>query len=103
MVGLWWWASGAAAQPKSPQAGWGGYVDAPAEAWSNGTPVLDLDGRWAKGYVARAGEQRAYVTARAEALPAMSMLNSWSRKTVKPSFRLSWNQSRQVMRLPVQL
>ena len=33
----------------------------------------------------------------------MSMLNSWSRKTVRPSFRLSWNQSRQVMRLPVQL
>jgi hypothetical protein len=37
------------------------------------------------------------------ALPAMSMLNSWSRKTVRPSFRLSWNQSRQVTRLPVQL
>ena len=33
----------------------------------------------------------------------MSMLNSWSRKTVRPSFRLSWNQSRQVTRLPVQL
>jgi len=43
------------------------------------------------------------LTARADALPAMSMLNSWSRKTVRPSFRLSWNQSRQVMRLPVQL
>ena len=33
----------------------------------------------------------------------MSMLNSWSRKTVRPSFSDSWNQSRQVMRLPVQL
>jgi hypothetical protein len=33
----------------------------------------------------------------------MSWLNSWSRKTVRPSFRLSWNQSRQVTRLPVQL
>jgi len=43
------------------------------------------------------------LTARADALPAMSMLNCWSRKTVSPSFRLSWNQSRQVMRLPVQL
>ena len=29
--------------------------------------------------------------------------NSWSRKTVRPSLRQSWNQSRQVMRLPVQL
>src|SRR5205085_9992497 len=26
--------------------------------------------------------------------------NSWSRKTVRPSFRLSWNQSRHVTRLP---
>jgi hypothetical protein len=33
----------------------------------------------------------------------MSAVNSWSRKTVRPSFRHSWNQSRQVMRLPVQL
>ena len=33
----------------------------------------------------------------------MSEENSWSRKTVSPSFRQSWNQSRQVMRLPVQL
>ena len=33
----------------------------------------------------------------------MSAENSWSRKTVRPSFRQSWNQSRQVMRLPVQL
>ncbi len=29
--------------------------------------------------------------------------NSWSRNTVSPSFRQSWNQSRQVMRFPVQL
>ena len=35
--------------------------------------------------------------------PAMSAENSWSRNTVRPSFRLSWNQSRQVTRLPVQL
>src|SRR6202051_2686356 len=29
--------------------------------------------------------------------------NSWSRNTVSPSFRQSWNQSRQGMRAPVQL
>jgi len=55
------------AQGTSRLAGWGAYGEASAEAWSNGTPVLDLDGRWAKGYERRAGEQRAYVTARAEA------------------------------------
>ena len=33
----------------------------------------------------------------------MSAPNSWSRNTVRPSFRDSWNQSRQVTRLPVQL
>jgi hypothetical protein len=33
----------------------------------------------------------------------MSAEKLWSRKTVNPSFRLSWNQSRQVTRLPDQL
>ena len=33
----------------------------------------------------------------------MSALNRESRKTVKPSLRLSWNQSRHVTRLPLQL
>ena len=33
----------------------------------------------------------------------MSEENSASRYTVKPSLRLSWNQSRQVTRLPDQL
>ena len=33
----------------------------------------------------------------------MSLLNSWSRYTVRPSFRDNWNQSRHVTRLPVQL
>ena len=33
----------------------------------------------------------------------MSALNSWSRNTVRPSLRDSWNQSRHVTRLPVQL
>ena len=36
------------------------------------------------------------------ALP-ISWLNNWSRSTVKPSLRLSWNQSRQVIRFPDQL
>ena len=66
MVGVSLWASSALAQTTSPLAGWAGYVDASFEAWSNGTPVLDLDGRWAKGYERRTGEQRAYVAARAE-------------------------------------
>ena len=43
------------------------------------------------------------LTARALGVPARSMLNSWSRNTVSPSFSESWNQSRQVTRLPVQL
>ncbi len=34
---------------------------------------------------------------------SMSAVNSWSRRTVSPSLRVSWNQSRQVTRLPVQL
>lgn len=67
MVGVSLWASSALAEATSSLAAWGGYVDTSVEAWSNGTPVLDLDGRWAKGYERRAGEQRAYVTARAEA------------------------------------
>ena len=33
----------------------------------------------------------------------VSAPNSWSRKTVSPSLSESWNQSRQVTRLPVQL
>ena len=35
--------------------------------------------------------------------PARSAENSWSRNTVRPSLSESWNQSRQVTRLPVQL
>lgn len=31
------------------------------------------------------------------------VLPTWSRYTVSPSFRVSWNQSRHVTRLPVQL
>jgi hypothetical protein len=47
--------------------------------------------------------QLAHVAMRLTARERMSAENSWSRKTVRPSFRQSWNQSRQVMRLPVQL
>lgn len=54
----------AVAQTSSPT--WGGYAAVSAEAWSNGTPVLDLSGHWAKGYQRRDGEQRAYVEGRAE-------------------------------------
>ena len=32
-----------------------------------------------------------------------SLENSWSRKTVRPSLSVSWNQSRHVTRLPDQL
>jgi hypothetical protein len=60
------------------------------------------------------GAQHAHVldaldrASRSRALPSaacasMSAENCWSRKTVSPSFRVSWNQSRQVTRLPVQL
>ena len=40
---------------------------------------------------------------RLTAFEVMSAVNCWSRKTVRPSFSDSWNQSRQVTRLPVQL
>ena len=37
------------------------------------------------------------------AAPRWSAEKLWSRNTVNPSLRHSWNQSRQVMRSPVQL
>lgn len=43
------------------------YTDLSAEAWSNGLPILDIEGRWQRGYKARGDTQRAYETARAEA------------------------------------
>jgi hypothetical protein len=57
-------ASMACAQNES--SGWGVYALAKAEAWSNGVPVLGLDGDWSRGYDAHAGPQRAYAFARAE-------------------------------------
>lgn len=56
------WA-GASAQD-APQ--WGAYADVQAEAWSNGLPVLKLDGDWSRGYDRREGPQRAYMQARVE-------------------------------------
>ena len=49
--------------------------------------------------------RRRFSTApmRSTAREPMSLENSWSRKTVSPSLSESWNQSRQVTRLPVQL
>ena len=40
---------------------------------------------------------------RFNAAPCISSVKLWSRNTVRPSLSDSWNQSRQVMRLPVQL
>lgn len=40
---------------------------------------------------------------RTTAAEPMAAENSWSRKTVRPSLRVSWNQSRHVTRLPDQL
>ena len=45
----------------------GAYADLKVEAWSNGVPVLALEGDWSKGYEPRSGDQRAYEMARAEA------------------------------------
>jgi hypothetical protein len=42
------------------------YVNMDAQAWSNGLPVMDMDGPWQSGYDARAGQQRAYQSLRAE-------------------------------------
>ena len=74
---LWVGAMGAAVAPSCAQSGtstWGAYVTADTEAWSNGVPVLDLDGTWSKGYRQRAGTQAAYVTARAEVGAALPWL-----------------------------
>lgn len=59
--------SSACAQTESaPGSGWGVYALAKAEAWSNGVPILSLDGDWSRGYDAHAGTQRAYAFARTE-------------------------------------
>ena len=63
-LGLVFAASLAVAQNES--SGWGAYALAKAEAWSNGVPVLSLDGDWSRGYDKHAGTQRAYAFARTE-------------------------------------
>ncbi len=45
----------------------GVYGELRAEAWSNGLPVLDLQGDWQPGYRRLQGTQRALASARAEA------------------------------------
>lgn len=54
------------ASAQTAEPAWGVYTDASVEAWSNGTPVLGLDGQWAKGYERRSGTQRAYAAGRVE-------------------------------------
>lgn len=43
------------------------YAQADFRAWSNGVPVLDIDGPWAQGYDPRSGPQRAYQAMQVEA------------------------------------
>ena len=49
------------------------YVQASSSAWSNGLPVLDIDGPWTRGYQARSGTQRAYQDLAAEAGVALKV------------------------------
>lgn len=67
-----------------PWSGWGGYVNADVEAWSNGVPVLNLNGRWEKGYRSRMGQQGAYASARAEA----GVQLPWLRKSDERAWRI---------------
>jgi hypothetical protein len=45
----------------------GAYATVDAQAWSNGLPVLAIDGDWSRGYTPRSGPQAAYVSGRVEA------------------------------------
>lgn len=59
--------SGAAMAQDQRGPWWAGvYGEAQAQAWSNGIPVLDINGPWSRGYEARSGEQRAYQSFRGE-------------------------------------
>lgn len=59
------------------------YVQAQAEGWSNGLPVLDLAGDWGgSAYTPRGSDQHAYVSARAE-------LGVWSRLNGR-TWGLAW-------------
>jgi len=59
--------SGLTLSEAGSQAGLGPYAHAGFQAWSNGMPVLAMDGDWQRGYQRRAGTQRAYQVAQAEA------------------------------------
>ncbi|HET6787480.1 MAG TPA: hypothetical protein VFH49_05945, partial [Aquabacterium sp.] len=59
--------SGAAMAQDQRGPWWAGvYGEAQAQAWSNGIPVLDINGPWSRGYEERSGEQRAYQSFRGE-------------------------------------
>lgn len=63
------------AQTTARDATWGLYTDAQLEAWSNGVPILDINGNWSHGYEPRSGIQRAYVMARVEAGTQFSLMS----------------------------
>lgn len=46
--------------------GVGAYAHADLRAWSNGMPILAMDGDWQRGYTPRSPSQRAYQSAQAE-------------------------------------
>ncbi len=77
-------APGIAAGASTELQGAGAYVTADTEAWSNGVPVLDLDGTWSKGYRQRAGTQAAYVAARAE----LGVVLPWLRQADGSAWRV---------------
>ncbi|MGE5453088.1 MAG: hypothetical protein ACM3VZ_14730 [Acidobacteriota bacterium] len=60
-------AAPSAAQTAPTPLAWGAYAEAELEAWSNGVPIVDINGNWSHGYERRSGTQRAYVMGRAEA------------------------------------
>ncbi|WP_374257968.1 hypothetical protein [Aquabacterium sp.] len=57
----------AQAEEVTPVRAAGAYMDVSVEAWSNGVPILNIDGDWSSAYRQRSGTQRAYVMGRAEA------------------------------------
>lgn len=62
------------------------YAQVQSQALSNGMPVLDLDGRWDRGYEPSAGTQRAYQTLQAEA----GLRLSWPAAQGQGPWRLGW-------------
>jgi hypothetical protein len=60
-------AQGAAPSDQAPSQ-WrlGAYGQVVGQAWSNGLPIIEMDGRWSRGYEPRQGVQRAYQALDAE-------------------------------------